>query len=375
MEDHKDFVHTGPGTLAGRYLRTFWQPLCVADELKPGWAKPITVMGEDFTLYRGESGRPYLLAQRCAHRGTQLSLGWVEGECIRCLYHGWKYDGSGHCVEQPGEGRAAFAGKVRIGGYPTEEYLGHILAYLGEGEPPPLPRYPDLEQGVIEAGRYTRACNYFNNVENGVDLFHVAWAHRDAHMEHSLEYEAGGFSVEESEWGVTASVTLRNGNVRTNQLGMPNILHFRSQPVVPGGAWTDVLGWRVPITDDCHQSFNVRVMHATGEEAKRLKERIKREPLKNPGRALELARAVLRGDLRIRDLKGESQGILVNLQDDVTQVGQGIVADRERELLGQTDEGVILLRRIWERELRALAEGRPLKQWGRPASLKAASGA
>lgn len=277
-------------------------------------------------------------------------------------------------MEQPGEGKASFAGKVKIGSYPTEEYLGLIFAYLGEGASPPLPRYPDLENGVIEASRYTRACNYFNNVENGVDLFHVAWAHRDAHMEHSLEYEAGGFFVQESPWGITASVTLRDGKVRTNQFGMPNILHFRSQPVAAGADWTDVLGWRVPVTDQWHESFNVRVMHVTGTDAEQLTAQIRREPLRNPGRAVELAQAVLRGDLRIRDLKGEPQGILVNLQDDATQVGQGIFADRDRECLGQTDEGVIMLRRIWQRELEALAEGRSLKEWKRPASLEAQSG-
>src|SRR5215813_3040234 len=86
------FVQTGPGTLAGRYLRMFWHPVYVGDRLKASHAVPIQVMGEKFTLYRGEGGTPYVVDFRCAHRGTQLSVGWVEGECIRCFYHGWKYD-------------------------------------------------------------------------------------------------------------------------------------------------------------------------------------------------------------------------------------------------------------------------------------------
>ena len=85
-----DFVHTGPGTLAGRYLRMFWQPVYVSEELKTGCAVPIRNMSENFTLYRGASGTPYVVDFRCAHRGTQLSLGWVEQEGIRCFYHGWK---------------------------------------------------------------------------------------------------------------------------------------------------------------------------------------------------------------------------------------------------------------------------------------------
>ena len=72
------------------------------------------------------------MAFRCAHRGTQLSTGWVEGDCVRCFYHGWKYDGAGQCVELPAEDPASR--QVRIASYPTEEYLGLIFAYLGEGE-------------------------------------------------------------------------------------------------------------------------------------------------------------------------------------------------------------------------------------------------
>src|SRR5207245_3825000 len=94
MTDDADFVHTGPGTLSGRYMRMFWHPVYVADQLKPGHAVPIQIMSEKFTLYRGEGGNPYVVDFRCAHRGTQLSLGWVEEECIRCFYHGWNYNGT-----------------------------------------------------------------------------------------------------------------------------------------------------------------------------------------------------------------------------------------------------------------------------------------
>ena len=73
---------------------------------------------------------PYLVGPRCAHRGTQLSVGSVEGECIRCFYHGWKYDGSGQCVEQPAEGQS-FAEKVRIPSYPVKEYIGLDLRVFG----------------------------------------------------------------------------------------------------------------------------------------------------------------------------------------------------------------------------------------------------
>ncbi|TMA60560.1 MAG: Rieske 2Fe-2S domain-containing protein, partial [Deltaproteobacteria bacterium] len=103
--------------------------------------KPIKILGEEFTLYRGEGGKPHVVDFRCAHRQTQLSVGWVEDDCIRCRFHGWKYDSSGQCIEQPAE-KESFAEKIRIRSCPTEEYLKLIFVYFGEGDPPPLPRYP-----------------------------------------------------------------------------------------------------------------------------------------------------------------------------------------------------------------------------------------
>src|SRR5262249_35249132 len=146
-----DLERVGPGTLAGRYLRRFWHPVYRARDLPAGRAKPITILGEQFTLYRGEDGIPHVVDFRCAHRGAQLSIGWVEGDCIRCRSPGWRYAGAGQCVEVPGED-PRLAGTVRLRAYPTREYVGLIFAYLGEGEAPPFKQYPDLDApGVLVA--------------------------------------------------------------------------------------------------------------------------------------------------------------------------------------------------------------------------------
>src|SRR4051812_5107096 len=83
----QEFERTGPGTLAGRYLRRFWQPVYHSIDLKPGRPVPLRIMSEDFTLYRDEAGAVHLVAARCPHRGTQLSSAWVEGDSLRCFYH------------------------------------------------------------------------------------------------------------------------------------------------------------------------------------------------------------------------------------------------------------------------------------------------
>ncbi len=81
---YDEFWHTKPGTLGGRYLRQFWHPVAQVRDLKPGRAKPVRLLSEDFTLYRGETGTYHLTGHRCPHRGTQLSVGYVEGDSIRC---------------------------------------------------------------------------------------------------------------------------------------------------------------------------------------------------------------------------------------------------------------------------------------------------
>src|SRR5262245_4128210 len=109
---YADILRVGPGTLAGRYHRRFWQPVCTADEIAPGHVKPVRLLGEDFTLYRTESGVVHALGDRCPHRGVQLRLGFVDGERLRCAYHGWTFDSKGQCVDQPAEVRS-FAEHVK----------------------------------------------------------------------------------------------------------------------------------------------------------------------------------------------------------------------------------------------------------------------
>ena len=94
-----DFVHTGPGTLAGRYIRRTWQPIYESAKLAKGKIAPIRILGENLALYRGESGTPRVITNECPHRLTVLSTGWVEGETIRCRYHGWRKTFSQSCAK------------------------------------------------------------------------------------------------------------------------------------------------------------------------------------------------------------------------------------------------------------------------------------
>jgi len=363
--DYRDFVHTGPGTLAGRYLRMFWQPVCCSHELQPGCALPVRIMGEEFTLYRGQSGAPHLVGYRCAHRGTQLSLGWVEEDCIRCFYHGWKYDGSGQCVEQPAEANS-FAEKVRIPGYPVREYIGLIFAYLGPGEPPALTRYAKFESRDIslDVAGLRRICNYFNNIDNSLDSAHVRFVHR-RHRDTAQDQIVLGdptISVEESEWGIKRYVKYPNGKSVTAFFGMPNINYLNGQVVDPEIKRADVLIFKVPVDDENHLHFEVRAIALTGERGRNWIQARREKRAKAGEDRADLVRAILAGKLKLSDVD-PTRVDYVMVEDEVAQTGQGVIADRGNEHLGHSDRGVFLLRKIWERELRNLAEGKAVKQW------------
>src|SRR5882724_7946692 len=363
--DDADFVHTGPATFAGKYMRSFWQPVYVSERLKAGQAAPIRIMSEESTLYRGASDATYVVGFRCAHRGTQLSLGWVEGDCIRCFYHGWKYDGSGQCVEQPAEGQS-FAEKVRIPSYPVQEYIGLLFAYLGEGEPPPLPRYPRFESADISlaVAGLKRICNYFNNIDNSLDSVHVRFVHqrhRDSVDDHVVLGDPV-ISVEESDWGVKRYVKYPNGKDVTFFFGMPNINFINGQVVDPVIKRANVIVFKVPVDDENHIHFEVRAIPLTGESGRVWIEERRELRAQAERDRPELVRAILSGKLRLSDVD-PNRVDFVMLEDEVAQTGQGAIAVRGNEHLGRSDRGVFLLRKIWERELQNLAEGRPLKQW------------
>ena len=264
-----DLIRTAPGTLAGRYMRMFWQPIYRAEDLPAGKAKPIRIMSEDFTLYRGSGGSPHVVGFRCAHRGAQLSAGWVEGDCIRCMYHGWLYDSTGQCLEQPAEDKS-FAKKIRIRSYPTRDYLGLIFAYLGEGEAPPFPRYPHFEkEGVLEVlPVQVWPCNFFQRTDNNGDTFHVPFVHRGAYLSTDIRSGLPTISKKESDWGTTGYATFPGGWTNVLQFIMPNGYTFRNPSPDKDIPWDDRFQWDVPLDDEHSLQFRLRLVPLTGEAAR-----------------------------------------------------------------------------------------------------------
>jgi 5,5'-dehydrodivanillate O-demethylase oxygenase subunit len=361
--------NTGPETPAGRYLRHFWQPVYHGADLRPGRPVPLRIMGEDFTLYRGESGEVHLVEPRCPHRGTQLSSGWVEGDALRCFYHGWKFGADGRCIEQPAE-ESAFAHRIRIRTWPTREYLGLVFAYFGESTAPEFPTYPTFERfnGLVEIDSYLRECNYFQNVENSLDMSHVGFVHGDNRAAFDGIGLGRALDAEESPWGVSYSFARPDGRRRVQQFGMPNVFYMTALPTEADVEWQESLFWWVPIDDERHMQFSLHRVPLQGEAAEQFKARRAAQRSSIDLAHQQLCAEILAGRMSLRDVDRKRVD-LVRLQDDIAQVGQGLFAGRNPERLGRGDVGVTAIRRLWQRELSALLEGQALKDWKRPLDL------
>lgn len=368
--DWTDVYHTGPGTLAGRYVRMFWQPVYCAGDLQPGRAVPIKIMGEDFTLYRGQSGAPHLLDFRCAHRGAQLSIGRVEGDNLRCLYHGWMYDKNGQCVDQPAESKP-FCDEIRIRNYPTYDYLGLIFAYLGEGEPPRFPAYRDFEGDnilLVVTPPLQLPCNFFRQIDNNGDM-HISFLHVGT-LESRGAANLYEQTAEETDWGLTWTDARPGWETRKTHFLMPNGNQDKRVPLKRSAKyWTETLQWAVPVDDEHHLRFEVYREYATAEEKRQILDDAE-VWFKMRAHVCELGEAVLQGKLRLDEIKDPTRN-MVQIQDYLAMVGQGAISDRVPEHLGRSDKVLVMRKKIWERELLALAQGKPLKEWKRPDRLEA----
>jgi 5,5'-dehydrodivanillate O-demethylase oxygenase subunit len=369
-------ARTAPGTLAGRYMRRFWHPVWRSQDLAPGTALPVRIMGEDFTLYRGEGGTPHAVAQRCAHRRTLLSAGFVEGDCIRCLYHGWKYDADGQCVEQPAELGEAFVDKVRVRAYPTHEYLGLVFVYMGEGAPPPPPLFPEFDApgGIVNANCYSRACNYYQNIENGVDEAHLPFTHRRTSFE-QLNRDVPRIEAEERPWGLVAYGIRSDGTVREQHLMLPNMLSMSLPNLDPAETdWRIYVSWRVPVDDENHKTFIIERLALPPDaiDAYRARRDAQERELAALPPVEDVVGAILAGRMKLFDAADRPD--FLSIQDHVAQIGQGAIEDRSAECLGRSDRAIVLLRKLWERDLRALQDGREPTKWIYPERLSRPKG-
>jgi 5,5'-dehydrodivanillate O-demethylase oxygenase subunit len=298
------------------------------------------VLGEELVLYRGESGKPVLMQARCAHRSLALDYGRVEGDCLRCPYHGWLYDASGQCLEQPAEPEGSgFKEKVRLQAYPVQELSGLVFGYMGPQPAPLLPLFDVLlmEEGVKEVQIQTIHANFFNHVENIVDVSHLAWLHGytfPAYGGRKVNYQ-----WERTPYGANNVMTMEGlADTHVSCYAFPTINRFSLPPIDKNGELVRSMIWRVPADESVTLLYFVRFYPSDTRSFHTSKRDVKLgvyAPLEN-----------------------DWWGIDVNDQDRMAVEQQGVIADRPNEHLGVSDGGIIQMRQMMRESFAAIEAGK-----------------
>src|SRR5579862_6331462 len=183
-EENELLTCTGPATPMGGLMRRYWVPACLSEELPEPDGPPVRVrsLEERLVAFRDSAGQVGLLQEPCPHRGCSLFLACNEEGGLRCIYHGWKFDVSGRCLDMPAEDESSgFKDKVRARAYPVREAGGMVWAYFGPAEKtPPFPNFEclGLPDGQWHAWKMLEECNYLQAIEGGIDTVHGGFLHR-----------------------------------------------------------------------------------------------------------------------------------------------------------------------------------------------------
>jgi phenylpropionate dioxygenase-like ring-hydroxylating dioxygenase large terminal subunit len=362
-EENELLTRVGPGTPGGELLRRYWQPAALAEELPMGGAPvPVRLLGEDLVLFRDDDGRPGLLGIHCPHRGADLSYGRLEDGGLRCIYHGWLFDVTGRCLEQPGEpAGSTFHERIRQRAYPCVEQAGLIFAYLGPGAPPLLPAYdfltmPDDHRFVTKTHQ---ECNYLQGNEGNIDPVHLSFLHRINSDTDAAAYTAGDLrptiDIEETSYGVriysVRTVGADQRYVRVSNFVMPNLA------AVPGGGNGFIANWHVPIDDTNHWRFDIRVsVGVPMDREAMLRSRTELTPDYRMVRNRANRYLQDREEMKTRTYSG--MGMAFQAHDKCITEGEGPIQDRTQEHLGSTDRAIMLQRRLLLKAIEDVRAGR-----------------
>src|ERR1051325_8356363 len=152
-DDNDLMCRVGPGTPMGNLLRQYWIPALPSREFEApdGPPKRMRLLGENLGMFRDTTGAIGAFVEACPHRGASLFFGRNEEAGLRCVYHGWKFDVTGQCVDMPNEpAESNFRQKIKAVAYPCQERSGMVWTYMGpRTTPPPL---PDIEATMHPEG-------------------------------------------------------------------------------------------------------------------------------------------------------------------------------------------------------------------------------
>lgn len=369
--DNELITHVGPETPMGELLRRYWLPALLSTELPEPDCAPVRLklLGEVLVAYRATSGRVGVLDTYCPHRNANLFWGRNEQEGLRCVYHGWKFDADGACVDMPNEpARSQFKEKIKQVAYPAVDKGGLIWVYMGPPElQPEVPHFdwldvPDTHRNVHK--RF-QDCNWLQNLEGEVDSSHAPFLHGSVGPNGVQPYNGNAdlqpvFQTLETEFGVAIAARREAG---------PEEYYWRITPfmlpcytIVPRARETNYI-WTAAVPIDDLTMFGMTVIWSPDRP-------VPTSPIIDVDANFRAKQNRANEYLIDRELQKTQSftGIRgVRVQDMAVQEDQrGPLSDRTREHLGASDLGVIATRRMLLKQLKALRKGHAPTQPSRP---------
>ena len=375
-----------PNTTMGNYLRCHWHPVALSEEVAKPDCAPIRlkVMGEDLLLFRDSKGNTGLIEPFCAHRGADLFFGRNEECGIRCIYHGWKYDIHGNCIDMPNVPKdAAYHGKIKIKAYPTQEFADMVWAYMGPPDIQPF-EVPQLEAGLVPPShRYVTKrlveCNWTHSMEGALDTAHFSFLHMPAPafrkddssniaadesrirwlrndpaprfkiIDHEVGFLIGGArnaDPGDHYWRLTQYM-LPTHSITPS--AMPNETYYGYSwvPIDDYSCWMYVYAWHPDqaISDEERKKY---IKGGYGQFAELGPGYV---PLRNRSNSYLMSREEQK-NISFTGIRGIAE------QDQMAQESQGYMIDRTKENLSPTDVGIIRFRKLLLQEAKAFAAGK-----------------
>jgi phthalate 4,5-dioxygenase len=385
--DNAFLVTSEPNTPMGEYLRCHWHPVALSEEVAEPDCPPIKVkvMGEELLLFRDTNGKTGLIDRYCAHRGADLFFGRNEECGIRCIYHGWKYDTNGNCIEMPNIPKdAAYHGKMKIKSYPTQEFADMVWAYMGPPELQPT-LVPQLEVGLVPPShRYVTKrlieCNWVHSMEGALDTAHFSFLHMPAPnfskddstniaadekrirwlrndpaprfqiIEHAVGFLIGGArnaDPGDHYWRLTQYL-LPTHSITPSAMPNETYYGYSWTPIDDYHCWMYVYAWNPDqvISDTERKKY---IAGGYGQFAEIGPGYIS---IRNRSNNYLISREEQK-TVSFTGVRGIAE------QDQMAQESQGYIVDRTKENLSPTDVGIIRFRKLVLQEAKALLAGKP----------------
>ena len=376
-EENELLTRIGPGTLMGNLMRQYWLPVMSSDELAAPDGRPqrVRLLGEDLIAFRDSGGRVGLLGDHCAHRGASLFFGRNEEGGLRCVYHGWKYDTQGFCLDMPNEpAESNFKDKIHHLAYPCVERGGVVWTYMGpSAAPPPFPEFewtalPDDQHSFPY--RALRECNWAQALEGDIDTSHLFILHARLNPEdppsHGVYHpdRRPHLEVIPTDYGLMYAARraqdAQHYYWRISHFLMPIFTVFPAfeDGTLPGHMW-------VPMDDERTMVWDLRwhpsnVLHRPGETEPAIGSMGELFPATSDPWGAWRPKANRTNDYMLDPMAQRTKNFTgipsVPLQDTAVQESMGAVLDRSVEHLGTADAMIIQVRRRLLDAARALHE-------------------